>query len=307
MTTRCTRILGSIFMTILGMSVSKPGHAVDGVFEINEACAVNTGCFSGDTAGFPVTITAAGSYRLTSNLVVPNAITNGINVNASGVSIDLNGFGIIGSACVGQSTSTCKPTEGSGSGVNFSIATEPLGTSVKNGTIIGMGRYGVYLGQQAEVSNLRVRWNRLNGIHVSAGSTVSTNTSYQNGGAGIYAANSVISKNSVFENGGQGISAFGLSTISSNTAILNGDDGIASGDGSTITGNSASKNAGTGIHAENGCTVSNNTAYGNGNWGLDLHFGSGYSNNVVLSNTTGTVTGGVQFGQNLCNGDTTCP
>ena len=35
--------------------------------EINQACALSTGCFSGDTAGFPVTIdgTAGPSYRLT--------------------------------------------------------------------------------------------------------------------------------------------------------------------------------------------------------------------------------------------------
>ncbi len=43
------------------LAISGPAHAVDGVLEINQACAVNAGCFAGDTAGFPVTITGAGS------------------------------------------------------------------------------------------------------------------------------------------------------------------------------------------------------------------------------------------------------
>jgi hypothetical protein len=42
--------------------------ASDGQLEINQACAVNTGCFPGDDPGFPVTITQPGSYRLTGNL-----------------------------------------------------------------------------------------------------------------------------------------------------------------------------------------------------------------------------------------------
>lgn len=50
------------------VTFATPAFAVDGVLEINQTCAVQTGCFSGDTPGFPVTINATGSYRLTSNL-----------------------------------------------------------------------------------------------------------------------------------------------------------------------------------------------------------------------------------------------
>jgi len=48
---------------------------------------------------------------------------------------------------------------------------------------------------------------------------------------------------------------------------------------------------------------------GNTGYGLKF-FGSnnGYSENVISSNTAGTVDGSaVQFGQNACNGNTTCP
>ena len=44
-------------------------HAVDGVFEISQAC-VEFGCVPGDSAFFPVTISESGSYRLTSNIIV---------------------------------------------------------------------------------------------------------------------------------------------------------------------------------------------------------------------------------------------
>lgn len=44
-------------------------QASDGVAEINQACAVNTGCVAGDTAGFPVSLGASpGNDRLTSDL-----------------------------------------------------------------------------------------------------------------------------------------------------------------------------------------------------------------------------------------------
>ncbi len=64
-------------IALLAVGLTSPALAVDGVLEINQACA-DSGCFSGDGAGFPVIISAAGSYRLTSNLVVPNENTDGI-------------------------------------------------------------------------------------------------------------------------------------------------------------------------------------------------------------------------------------
>ncbi len=40
-------------IAIVGMASS--AYAVDGVLEINHACATAGGCFSGDTAGYPAT------------------------------------------------------------------------------------------------------------------------------------------------------------------------------------------------------------------------------------------------------------
>ena len=52
-----------------------------------------------------------------------------------------------------------------------------------------------------------------------------------------------------------------------------------------------------------------NTTIGNGNRGI--HFGTssggGYAQNIIAGNTIGTVSGGVEMGTNLCDGNTTCP
>ncbi len=81
---------------ILLSFLSSVAHATDGVVEINQTCAVNTGCLPGDAAGFPVTIGESGSYRLTGDLVVPTAGTTAIDVTTSDVTIDFNGFGVFG-------------------------------------------------------------------------------------------------------------------------------------------------------------------------------------------------------------------
>ena len=65
--------------------------AVDGVRKIDHVCAVGDGCFGGDAARFPVTIAQPRSYRLTSDLVVPDENTSAIRIEASDVTIDLSG------------------------------------------------------------------------------------------------------------------------------------------------------------------------------------------------------------------------
>ena len=120
----------------------------------------------------------------------------------------------------------------------------------------------------------------------------------------------MVSGNTASNNGGDGIYAYYGSTVSGNTANANGGDGIYAGYGSTVSGNAAYQNGDDGITANAGSTVSGNTVRGNTGYGL-MFFGpqnSAYSENVISINTAGTVFGaGVQFGQNLCSGNTTCP
>ena len=68
-----------LFSTLALATAMLPGQAlaVDGVIEINQARALAGGVTAGDSAGFPVTLSASGSYRLTGNLTVPSS-TSGI-------------------------------------------------------------------------------------------------------------------------------------------------------------------------------------------------------------------------------------
>jgi hypothetical protein len=88
-------------LLLLGLlAAASPAFGAGGVLEINHTCATLAGCFAGDTAGYPVTIASLGSYRLTSNLVVPDVDTHGIRVQADDVAIDLAGFAIVRADCV---------------------------------------------------------------------------------------------------------------------------------------------------------------------------------------------------------------
>lgn len=108
------------------------------VVTIDQSKATNGGITAGDTAGFPITISAPGSYRLMSNLVVPSGV-NGINVTTSNVTIDLNGFSITGpGACSGQSPSTIACNATSTRGIS-SASGNIYRLVVRNGMVGGFG------------------------------------------------------------------------------------------------------------------------------------------------------------------------
>src|SRR5262245_59149281 len=87
---------------------------VDGVDLINQSRANAGDVTPGDAAGFPVTISRAGSYRLSGNLTVPNQNTTAIEITADNVTIDLNGFSILGPVVCSGSPLACTPAAGTG-------------------------------------------------------------------------------------------------------------------------------------------------------------------------------------------------
>ena len=161
---------------MLTAGIATTAHAVDGVLEINETCATLSGCFSGDAAGYPITIdgSAGRSYRLTSDLIVPDENTDGIYINTPGVSIDLNGFAIVRSGCE-ATFGDCTPASGTGVGVNVGGPSR-AGLTIRNGSITGMGDTGVVAGNTSTVTALRVRWCRSLGIVAYDGSIIRGNT-----------------------------------------------------------------------------------------------------------------------------------
>lgn len=222
-------------LLFLSYAAFSPLQASDGVLEINHTCATETGCFPGDSPLYPVTITKPGTnYILTSKLVVANAVTTAIEVQANDVAIDLNNFTIILSFCDDGGTPDCMPLAGTGSGVASDPNTSS-GISVRNGSIIGMGSHGVELGNQSEVTNLRVRWNRLDGINVRSSSIISGNNALQNGRNGIHCdAGCLVRTNVMVNNAGHGLDLHDGSAYSDN--VINGNDtGTVTGTGAANT------------------------------------------------------------------------
>ncbi len=211
-------------LSLLTLTIAGPALASDGVLEINFTCAVNTGCFPGDPAGFPVTISIPGSYRLTSNLsigLLPGGENNVdfIRIEADDVTLDLGGFRISCRDAFGGS-----PCPGGGEGVH---ASDVSGSSVKNGSITGMGGDGIFLAERSEVTNLRVRSNGGEGIQGFAEMKISGNIVIENGGSGIrIGANSIVSDNLVYNNANHGIDVDVGSAIQRNVVRENGGFGL---------------------------------------------------------------------------------
>jgi hypothetical protein len=80
--------------------MSRIGTAICMLFVLAESIPVFAAKLDIDQAsvksegGFPYKITKPGSYKLTSNLVIP-AGTDGIDILSEDVTLDLNGFSII--------------------------------------------------------------------------------------------------------------------------------------------------------------------------------------------------------------------
>jgi hypothetical protein len=272
-TRACVLITASLLLAL-----ATPALASDGVLEINQTCAVETGCFAGDAPGFPVTIFAAGSYRLTSNLTMPDSDTGGIELYSSDVSIDLNGFEIAGVVTCSGTPTTCTPgfNDASGSGIQGGvIGSDPDRVAVRNGLIRGMGGAGIVLGSNSRVSNVVARSNGRTGISVRESSIVESSIAERNGFDGISAFSSSVSDSVARLNAQEGFDFSG--TVINSTATGNGRNGFRYSRGSTLTGVSAFSNDGDGITPilpSDSATIRGATAESNMGSGIKLGDGS---------------------------------
>jgi hypothetical protein len=156
-----------ILSTAVLLVIAFPALAVDGVIEINQTCAVATGCFAGDTAGFPVSISPARSYVLTSNLTVSDPEANAIEVLVNDVTLDLNGHSIRGPA-----------GGGGGKGVR---ALNRFNITIRNGRIWGFGLAGISFELTTGDPSVGRSGHRIENMHVS-------NCGFGGGGAGSSSA-----------------------------------------------------------------------------------------------------------------------
>ena len=261
------RDLFPVIVLITGFLLATSTWAGDGVLEINQTCAKETGCFPGDTPGYPVTITGAAgrSYRLTSDLGVSGQNTTAIEIAARDTTIDLAGFRITCTSFTPPSTLQPCSEAGPGTGAGIVVDDESTSTGVEvgNGSIFGMPGDGVVLGRRGVLRDLRVS---------------------ENGGDGIRTgSSSIVSGNNVFENGSTEITASAYCLISGNTVFSAMGTGISADDGSLIERNSVTILAGT---------------------ALSLSGGAGYRGNSLRAFTSARF--GVNLGGNLCV-DVVCP
>src|SRR5262249_23789179 len=102
--------------------------AVDQTVLIDQQFVLNAG-------GFPLKITAPGSYKLFSNLVVP-ANADGILIQSNDVTLDLNGFTIAGGVVCDAGGFTCSPTptrDTTGVQAILNSTSNIFGVTIRNG------------------------------------------------------------------------------------------------------------------------------------------------------------------------------
>lgn len=123
----------------------------------NKALAGNV--TPGDAPGYPITISQPGHYKLMGNLTVPAG--TGILIQASDVTIDLNGFAVVGPGKCKEPSSlggavTC--TNLSDIGINAAETLVSAGATIRNGTVKGFG-YGILMVNDAKVQDVVVSNN----------------------------------------------------------------------------------------------------------------------------------------------------
>jgi len=89
-------------------------------------------------------ITTEGLHRLTGNLKVVDPDRNVIEIAASNVTLDLNGYTISGPAVCSYGTPvTCTHSTNIGNGIYASVLGKPLNLTIMNGSIHGMASYAI--------------------------------------------------------------------------------------------------------------------------------------------------------------------
>ena len=210
--------------------------AVDGQKLIDMAKVAAGGLTPGDTPGFPVTISQPGSYKLSGNLTVPNPNTTAIEIAASHVTLDLNGFAILGITNCSGGLNPCVD-EGLGNGIVTAGA--QFNITLRNGTIQGMGSDGILLqGDSHLVEYMHVRSNGGDGISIRGGSDkgssiVQHNTAQRNSGFGILLGKGLVSHN-VADVNSSGIFLV-VGTVSHNVATQNVVNGLLFPTGNAVS------------------------------------------------------------------------
>lgn len=304
-----------------------PALASDGEIEINQARAeagAIHGSLADDPPGFPVRIVQPGSYRLTSDLDVPNVQLGGISIAAGirDVTIDLGGFTIRGASGVEVNAPVWACTGGGNGFGGPGIAAEDGGggqsahqITIRNGRVRKMGAAGIDLGisRGVQIERVDAERNCGDGIQVGNDATVISSRARANRFNGIFCANRCqILDSAAEENREIGVATFGSSLLRGILARGNGSWGIVADAHSRVEASVSVANGANGepqragIRVTEGSLVMNTIANDNqGGYGIAATSQS----TIALTVETGNVAliAPLMLGCRLAVGDVACP
>ena len=264
-----------------------PAPTMKTLSEVEPRIAINATNTPGDAANHFI-INQPGSYYLTSETIVASG-KNGIRLTTSNITVDLNGFRLVGST-------------GSLSGIVLPVSGQ-RNVTIKNGVVSSFGQLGIDLNlvRNCIIRDIQVVDSGANGIHLGDSGVVTACITNGNGGHGFVAGQaSIFSSCSARQNGGDGFNTASGSSISSCAAALNTGRGLFASFSSTVTGCSAYDNDGDGISVALGATVARCSARANGEDGIAASGAASIRDNTCSAN--GQVAGGA--GIHITGGDT---
>lgn len=204
-------------------------------------------------------ITKPGSYYLEDNVTGVSG-KHGIEIAASNVTIDLNGFQLLGVA-------------GSKSGVYSSLAS---GIRIVNGRLSGWADSGLELAQVVgmTITDVVVRGCKI-GFYVSGSVVISSCQTSENAGAGFIATGVTFVDCRSSDNQSAGFSASEGCIFRNCIASGNGDAGFGCNFNADLTDCVASANSGAGVLVQGGARLVGCTAEDNGGSGFIMSDSNG--------------------------------
>ena len=228
-------------------------------------------------------INQPGSYYLTAN-ITGVAGKHGIEIAASGVTLDLNGFEMTG----------VRTADVFFDGVRVDAAGYK-NISVRNGTLQDWSSDGIdfvsFSPTNCLVTDVRTYSNSERGIAVGENSLVTSCTSSFNSSDGIALSFTCVASNCVVSNNGRdGINGSVNNTVSHCTANANGIDGIGAGINSQVTACVSYDNTENGFSIGSGASIMACSCHANGANGIELFYGSVAKDCVTQINTLHGIT-----------------
>ncbi len=308
MSSRCFKIVtmivaGACVASALAGPLDPPAGPIASTPGPEPRIAINAINTPGD-ANSHFKITQPGSYYMTGNLNGA-AGRHGIEIVSVGVTVDLNGFRLIG-------------TGGSLNGVHVDGSVAQADITVMNGHVIAWGGDGVNCSDGAQVTGVRVRGIQSNsntgaGILVGPRSQVNDCVALSNVGVGFGAGSGCIFTNCTSSGNLFGFTSNTGGTFESCTAVGNFSDGFNVSNAGNFLHCTANNNSGTGFLTANGgvlvgcmttqngahgfslssaCTITSCTAFFNNQHGIVVGSGCAILNNTVTSNGQTIADGG---------------